>query len=170
MNTVLVVWLVLVLGLPSMAFAVQPSGTLVMVPDGPGDAAAPPAPRSWLFDNIFVVRAHVCLTGGVPCGPDPLVASGAAFTGFIRIWVPFNDTYTIYALVTDSEGALLDLKVQTTAITGGAYFNFLAPFAPFANDLYRFQALVIASGSGLTTFSNVYQFRQGGPSSTGCCP
>ena len=170
MNKGLVIGLVLALGLPSMAFAIQPSGTLVMVPDNPADAGAPPAPRSWLFDNIFVVRAHTCRTAGVPCGPDPLVASGAAFTGFIRIWVPFPDTYTIYAFVSDTEGTLRDLKILTTSITGGAYFTFLATFAPFPSDLYKFHALIIANGSGSTTFSDFYQFRQGGPNSSGCCP
>ena len=162
--------LVLVLSLPSAAAAIQPSGTLVMVPDNPADAGAGPAPRSWLFDNIFIVRAHVCRVGASPCGPDPLVASGAAFSGFVRIWVPFPDTYTIYAFVSDTEGTLLDLKVLPTSLLGGAYFNFLATFAPFPSELYKFHALVIAGGSGLTTFSNFYQFRQGGPNSSGCCP
>ena len=107
MNQLLSVLLVLILGLPSMASAVQPSGTLVVVPDSEADSGPGAAPRSWLFSNIFIVRAHICRAPGVLlCGPDPLVASGAAYGGVIRIWVPFSDTYTIYALVSDAEGQI----------------------------------------------------------------
>ena len=171
MNKRLSVLLVLVLALPSLAFAVQPSGTLVAVPESEADSGQGAAPRSWLFENIFVVRALVCRALGVVlCGPDPLVASGAAFGGVIRIWVPFTDTYTVYALVSDAEGNLMRLSQTTQSIPGGAYRDFLASFPPLADGLYKFHALVIASSSGLTTFSEFYQFRIGGPSSTNCCP
>ena len=172
MNQLLSVLLVLVLGLPSMASAVQPSGTLVVVPDSPSESGAGPAPRSWPGSNVFVVRAHICRATGVfLCGPDPLVAASTAYGGVIRIWVPFSDSYTIYALVSDAEGNVTDLKVGPPfAIAGGMYFNVLSPFAPLPDGLYKFHAVVIASGSGLVTFSDFYQFRVGGPSSTGCCP
>ena len=171
MNKLLLLLFVLVVGFPSAVPAVQPAGTLVVVPEGAAEGGAGPAPRSWLVNNIFIVRAHVCRTLGVLlCGPDPLVVSGAAYGGVIRIWVPFSDVYTIYALVSDAEGNLVALAQSTLAITGGTYRDFLAPFAPLPNDLYKFHALVQGSGSGLTTFSDFYQFRIGGPSSTGCCP
>lgn len=172
MTKVLLTWLVLVLSLPSAASAIQPSGTLVVVPDSSADAAPGPATKSWLFSNIFVVRAHICrTTGAFLCGPDPLVSSGAAYGGIIRIWVPFPDTYTIYALVSDAEGAVIDLKVlPPVSIPGDTYFNVLATFAPLPNDVYKFHTVIIASGSGLTTFSGFYQFRIGGPNSSGCCP
>ena len=171
MNKLLSVLLVLVLALPSVVSAAPLSGTLIAVPAGEADSGQAPATRSWLFENIFVVRAHVCrATNVVLCGPDPLVASGAAYGGVIRIWVPFTDTYTIYALVSDAEGNLMRISQTTQSIPGGAYRDFLATFGPLASDLYKFHALVIASGTGLTTFSDFYQFRIGGPSSTGCCP
>src|SRR5262245_56957517 len=120
MNTLLSILLVFVLAVPSLAFAVQPSGTLVAVPDSEADSGQGAVTRSWLFNNIFVVRAHVCRATGVfLCGPDPLVPSGAAFGGVIRIWVPFSDTYTIYALVSDAEGNLMDLKAGVFSIQGG---------------------------------------------------
>jgi hypothetical protein len=171
MNRLLAMLLVLILGLPSAVSAVQPSGTLVAVPAGEADSGGEAPPRSWLANNIFIVRAHVCRTPGVPlCGPDPLVASSAAFGGVIRIWVPFPDTYTVYALVSDAEGNLTALAQSPLSIGGGMYRDFLAPFAPLPDGLYKFHTIVIASGSGLTTFSDFYQFRIGGPSSTGCCP
>lgn len=171
MNRLLSVLLVLILGLPSVVSAVQPSGTLVAVPASEADSGPGAAPRSWLANNIFIVRAQICRTLSVLlCGPDPLVASSAAFGGVIRIWVPFPDTYTIYALVSDAEGNLVTLAQSPQSIGGGGYRDFLASFAPLPDGLYKFHALVIASGSGLTTFSDFYQFRIGGPSSTGCCP
>ena len=172
MNKLLSVLLVLILGLPSVVSAAPSSGTLVAVPTSEADSGPGAAPRSWLANNIFVVRAHVCRTIGVLlCGPDPLVASSAAFGGVIRIWVPFPDTYTVYALVSDAEGNLVTLAQSPLSIGGGGvYRDFLANFNPLPDGLYKFHALVIASGSGLTTFSNFYQFRIGGPSSTGCCP
>jgi hypothetical protein len=171
MNKLLSILLILVLGLPSVVSAAPSAGTLVAVPAGEAESEAGAAPKSWLFENIFVVRAHICrATGVVLCGPDPLVASGTSFGGVIRIWVPFSDTYTIYALVSDAEGNLMRISQTTQSIQGGTYRDFLALFGPLSSDLYKFHALVIASGTGLTTFSDFYQFRIGGPSSTGCCP
>ena len=171
MKKLLLAVLLVVLALPSVVSAVQPSGPLVGVPDSAADAAAGPAPKSWLFNNIFVVRAHICRsTGLLLCGPDPLVSSGASFGGVLRIWVPFNDNYTVYLFASDKEGNLIDLKTGTFFIAANSYFNVLATFAPLASDLYNFHALIIANGSGLTTFSGFYQFRQGGPGSGGCCP
>lgn len=171
MSKVLSLLLVLVVGLPSVASAVQPSGTLVVVPDSAAEGGAGPASRSWLVGNIFVVRAHVCrATGVVVCGPDPLVPASTAFGGVIRIWVPSNDTYTIYALVSDAEGNLVDLKSGPQTINGGTYLNVLSAFAPLPDGLYKFHTVVIGNVTGLVTFSDFYQFRIGGPSSTGCCP
>jgi hypothetical protein len=175
MNKLLVVLLVLVVGLPSMASAAQPSGTLVGVPDSEPGGQGGPATKSWLFSNIFVVRAHICrVTGTLLCGPDPLVPGGAPFGGVIRIWVPFTDTYTIYAFVSDAEGNVMTFRTAAPSIIApppqGAYFNFTPTFPPLPDDLYKFHVLVVASGSGLITFSDFYQFRIGGPNSTGCCP
>ena len=171
MKKLLLVLLVLVLGLPSVASAVKPSGTLVVVPDSEADSGAGPAPKSWLFFNIFVVRAHICrVTGVLLCGPDPLVSSGAAFSGVVRIWVPFLDSYTIYLVASDAEGHVMSLQSGTFAIGSGVYFNVMATFAPLPSDLYKFHTLVVGNGSGLITFSDFYQFRVGGPGSGGCCP
>jgi hypothetical protein len=171
MNKLLLALLVLVVALPSAAFAVQPSGTLVGAPDSEPVAQGGPATKSWLFSNVFVVRAHICrVTGALLCGPDPLVPGGASFGGVIRIWVPFPDTYTIYAFVSDAEGNVMTFTPGVFQITGGSYFNFTPTFAPLPSDLYKFHVLVVASGSGLITFSDFYQFRIGGPNSNGCCP
>ena len=171
MNTLLLVLLVLAVGLPSVASAVQPSGTLVGAPDSASGGQDGPATKSWLFANVFVVRAHVCrVTGVLLCGPDPLVPGGASFGGVIRIWVPFTDTYTIYAFVSDVEGNVMTFTTAPFSISGSSYFNFTPTFAPLPSDLYKFHVLVVASGSGLITFSDFYQFRVGGPNSTGCCP
>ena len=170
MLKLLSILIVLILGLPSAVSAAPLSGTLVAGPVAEADSGAEAAPRSWLFENIFVVRAHVCRTPGVVlCGPDPLVPSSAAFGGVIRIWVPFTDTYTIFALVSDAEGNLVRLSQAPQSIQGGFYRDFLASFPPLADGLYKFHTVVIANG-GLTTFSDFYQFRVGGPSSTPCCP
>jgi hypothetical protein len=110
------------------------------------------------------------VTGVLLCGPDPLVSSSAVFGGVIRIWVPFTDSYTIYAFVSDAEGNVMDFKGGTFTIGGSSYFNLLTTYASLPSDLYKFHALVIANGSGLITFSEFYRFRIGGPSSSGCCP
>ena len=171
MKKLLLALLFVALALPSVASAVQPSGPLVGVPDGAADAGAGAAPRSWLDNNIFVVRAHICRpTGTLLCGPDPLVSSGFSFGSVIRIWVPFNDTYTVYGFMMDGEGNVVDFRPGSFFISGNSYFNILATWAPLPSGLYKFQALIIANGSGLITFSDFYQFRQGGPGSGGCCP
>ena len=170
MKKLLLALLLVVLALPSAAFAFRPPGTLTVVPDAAANDGSQPAPKSWLFPEIFVVRAHTCRGGGFPCGPDPLISTGAAFNGILRFWVPFNDNYTVYLFVSDTELALQDLKVGTFFITAGSYFNVVGTFAPFASDLYKFHVLIIANGSGLAGFSDYYQFRQGGPGSGGCCP
>ena len=170
MKKLLLAVLVVVLALPSAAFAFRPSGTLEVVPDAAADDGTQPAPRSWLRNEIFVVRAHTCRESSFPCGPDPLVAGGAAFNGIVRIWVPFSDNYTFYLLVSDLEGALQDSKVGTFSIPGNSYFNVVSTFAPLASDLYKFHGLIVANGSGLITFSDFYRFRLGGPGSGGCCP
>ena len=108
--------------------------------------------------------------GELLTAPDPLVPGGASFGGVIRIWVPFPDTYTIYAFVSDTEGNVMTFTPGVFQITGGSYFNFTPTFAPLPSDLYKFHVLVVASGSGLITFSDFYQFRIGGPNSNGCCP
>src|SRR5712692_78152 len=134
MNKLLLVLSVLVVALPSATFAVQPSGTLVGAPDSESDGQGGPATRSWLFPNIFIVRAHICrVTGTLLCGPDPLVPGGASFGGVIRIWVPFTDTYTIYAFVSDAEGNVMTFTTAPFAISAppqGAYFNFTPTFPP----------------------------------------
>lgn len=171
MNRLLLVLFVLVVALPSASFAAQPSGTIVGSPDSEAGGQGGPSTKSWLFSNIFVVRAHICrVTGTLVCGPDPLVPGGASFGGVIRIWVPFTDSYTIYAFVSDAEGNVMTFTPAASQITGGSYFNFTPTFPPLPNDLYKFHVLVVAGGSGLITFSDFYQFRVGGPNSTGCCP
>ena len=171
MNKLLLMSLVLVVALPSATFAVQPSGTLVGAPDSESGGQGGPTTKSWLFPNIFIVRAHICRIAGILlCGPDPLVPGGATFGGVIRIWVPFPDTYTVYAFVSDAEGNVMTFSTGAFQIPGSSYFNFTPTFAPLPSDLYKFHVLVVASGSGLITFSDFYQFRVGGPNSDGCCP
>ena len=163
--------LVVALALPSAASAVQPFGPLVGVPDSAADAGAGAAPRSWLFNDIFVVRAHICRpTGTLLCGPDPLVSSGFSFGSVNRIWVPFNDTYNVYGFVMDVEGNVIDFRAGSFFINGNTYFNIFGTFGPLPDGLYKFQALIIANGSGRITFSEFYHFRIGGPGSGGCCP
>jgi hypothetical protein len=171
MKKLLLALLVFVLALPSVASAVKPSGPLVGQPDSAADSGTGAAPKSWLFNNVFVVRAHICRpTGTLLCGPDPLISSGFSYGSVTRIWVPFNDTYTIYGFVMDVEGNVVDLKSGSFFINGNSYFNTLATWAPLPDGLYKFQALIIANGSGLITFSEFYHFRVGGPGSGGCCP
>lgn len=170
MKKLLPVLLVLVLALPSIASAVESSSKSVLVPDSPADGGGGPASKSWLFPDIFFVRAHICRTPGITlCGPDPLVSSGSGFGSVIRIWVPFFDTYTVYSFVTDSEGNEIIFGSGFFQFTAGSYNNITTTFPPIPDGLYKFLGLAI-SNSGKITFSNYYQFRVGGPSSGGCCP
>lgn len=171
MKKILLALLALTLALPSAASAVQPSGPLVGVPDSAADAPSGAAPKSWLFSDIFVVRAHICRpTGILLCGPDPLVSSGSSYGAVVRIWVPLTDSYTVYFFVDDPEGNVIDLRVGTFGISAGSYFNILTTFGSLPSDLYKFHTLIIGNGSGRITFSDFYQFRVGGPGSGGCCP
>jgi hypothetical protein len=171
MRKLLPVMLALVLALPSIASAVEPSGTPVLVPDSAADSGGGPTPKSWLVSDIFFVRAHTCRTLGVTiCGPDPLVSSGASFNGVIRIAVPFFDTYTVYFFVTDSEGSVIAFTSGTFQLVGPSFTSFSQTFAPIADGLYKFLGLAVGNVSGRITFSNYYQFRVGGPPSGGCCP
>ena len=173
MQKLLVVLLVLVLAPPSIASAVESSGTLVVVPNTGADSGGEPTPKSWLADNVFFVRAHICRTTAsvTLCGPDPLVSSGTSFKGLVRIWVPFIDLYTVHLIVTDSEGNVIRLASGNFSFGGDTYNDIFSNYSPPLPDgLYKFLGLAIGNGSGLITFSNYYQFRVGGPSSFGCCP
>lgn len=173
MKKLLLVLLVLGLALPAPASAVRSSGTPVLVPDSAADSGGP-RPKSWLFDDIFFVRAHICRALNVTvCGPDPLVNSGASFNGVIRIWVPFSDVYTVYFFVTDGEGNVMDFVSDNFNLAGDSFASFFSNFAPLPDEperSYLFHGLAIGNGSGAITFSHRYQFRIGGPSSSGCCP
>jgi hypothetical protein len=166
-----VLLLVLVLALPSLASAVESSGTPVLVPDSGTDSGGGPTPKSWLFNDIFFVRAHICRPLGVTvCGPDPLVSSGVSFNGVIRLFVPFSDVYTVFFFVTDSEGSVILFTSGNFQLFGSSYASFFQTFPPIADGLYKFLGLAVGNGSGRITFSNHYQFRVGGPGSAGCCP
>jgi hypothetical protein len=172
MKKLMLVLLALVLALPSIASAVQPSGTPVLVPDSGSDSGGGPAPKSWLFNDIFFVRAHTCrATGNITlCGPDPLISSSAGFNGVIRIWVPFPDLYTVYFFVTDSEGNVINFSSGNFNLDGNTFNSLLNTFSPVADGLYKFLGLAVGNGRGTITFSNHYQFRVGGPASGSCCP
>jgi hypothetical protein len=169
MKKLLPVLLVLVLALPSIASAVEPSGTLVHVPESGADSGGP-TPKSWLFPDIFYVRLHTCRTTSfIICGPDPLISSGFSFNSYTRIWVPFTDSYTVYTFVLDSEGNVVAFSFGTFTFAGGSYNNLWGTFT-LSDGLYKLLGLAIGNGSGRITFSNYYQFRVGGPGSSGCCP
>jgi len=171
MKKLLLVLLVFVVALPSVASALQPSGTPVMAPDSAADSGDGAGAKSWLANHIFFVRAHTCRILGVTiCGPDPLINSGAPFNGVIRIWVPFSDSYTVYFFISDPEGNVVSFQFGTFNLGGNSYTSFFSNFAPLSDGLYKFHGLAIANGSGLVAFSNFYQFRSGGPGSGGCCP
>lgn len=171
MKKLLLPLLVALLALPSMASAVQPSGTPVMVPDGAADGAGGAETRSWLNNDVFFVRAIICRPLGVTvCGPDPLVSGGNAFNGVIRIWVPFDDNYTVYFFVTDTEGSVIAFSFGTFFLQGNSYSSFFNTFSPVSDGLYKFLGLVIGNGTGKIAFSNHFPFRSGGPGSGGCCP
>ena len=169
MKKLLLSLLVALLALPSVVSAVQPSGTPVMVPDG-ADGSGGAGTRAWTANNIFFVRAHTCRATGITvCGPDPLIGSSNSFSGVIRIWVPFSDTYTVYFFASDSEGNVVAYTSGAFQLGGNTYNSFFSTFEPLPDGLYKFHGLAVASG-GLITFSDFYQFRVGGPSSGGCCP
>jgi hypothetical protein len=101
------------------------------------------------------------------------VNNGANYNGVIRIWVPFDDLYTVYAFVTDSEGNVMDYQFDNVNLAGDSYTNFVYTFLSLPDEperSYLFHGLAIGNGSGLITFSNRYQFRIGGNPSGPCCP
>ena len=173
MKKLLLVLLVLVVGLPSIACAVESSGKPVLVPENAADDGGGPAPKSWLFPDSFFVRSHICRTTSpstILCGPDPLVDSGAAFNGVHRIRLPITGLYTVYFFVMDSEGNVLTFTSGGFTVNANTYFNVIFTFTPIPDGLYKFLGVVVGPVSGMITFSNYYQFRVGGNPSGGCCP
>lgn len=171
MKSLILVMLVLVIALPSVASAVVSSGPPVLVPDPEAAVGAGTATKAWSDNTIFFVRAHVCLTLNVTlCGPDPLIASAAAFNDVIRLWVPLGDVYTVHFVVADTEGAVVALSTGSFTLPGNSYASFFRTFPALSDGLYKFLGVAIGGSFGLVTFSNHYQFRTGGPGSNGCCP
>jgi hypothetical protein len=145
-----IVFLLLFLALPSLAFAQQ------------GTKGAPPTAKSWLEDDIFFQRAHVNEVGE----PDSQVPDNipiGQFRAVIRIWVPTDQSYTRFFFITDKEGKLVNFVQNSGALTQG--FNELSatfdalPTAGASGGQYKFICLVVGA-NGIAAFSPYYEFRQ----------
>src|SRR5262245_8200627 len=123
MRRLLAALVVVLLALPSTPFAVEPSGAPVLER---GDASpSGSTPKAWGANDIFFVRAQTCRTVGIfICGPDPLIASGANFSGVIRIFIPVTDLYTIYFFVTDPEGAVIVFTSMSANLFTASFNDF----------------------------------------------
>jgi hypothetical protein len=158
----------LLLTLPSIASAVEPSGAPIRVPDAESDGVAGPTPKSWLFTDIFYVRAHICRSGTSACGPDPLVSSGASFNAIVRLAMPFGETANLYLVITDTENAVVALVPGTQFIPAG-FSDWFASFV-LPDGVYKFISITQGLSTGKIGLSEYYRFRVGGPPSTFCCP
>ncbi len=169
MKTLLLALLVLVLALPSIASANDSAGGITRAPDTESDGASTPLPKSWLLNDIFFVRAHICRSGVTLCGPDPLVSSGANFNAVTRIFAPFSENEVFYFLITDSENAVVAIQGGGVVFVSSGYSNWFASFN-LPDGVYKFVALAQGLSSGRISLSEYYRFRVGGPNSSGCCP
>lgn len=165
--------LTFVLLVPAAGFAAEPTGTSVVVPDTANDGGSTgPATRSSLAGDLFFVRSHTCRsTAGVPCGPDPLIDSGASFNAIARLFVPAAGSYTVYTFVTDVEGAVVAFGFGTFSFGTGTYNNVSTPFPALPAGLYRLVSLAAGNSNTLIAFGpNPYGFRISPTGGGGCCP
>jgi hypothetical protein len=161
--------MLLLLALPSIASAVESVGPAIRVPDT-GSATTPePTPKSWLFNDIFYVRAHICRNGVSLCGPDPLVSSGATFNAIIRIFSPRTEFQILHFLITDEENAVVAVGGGGSQQVFQGFNDFFVPFN-LVDGVYKFISIAQGLSSGRAALSEYYRFRVGGPNSIGCCP
>jgi hypothetical protein len=163
--------LLLLLALPSIASAVESSGVPIRVPDTEADSASGPTPKSWLSNDYFYVRAHICRSGTTVCGPDPLVSSGFSFNAIVRLASAnaFTENANLYFLITDSENAVVSIGGPGPVPVLPGFNNYFVTFA-LPDGLYRFISIVQGLSTGKVALSDYYRFRVGGPNSSGCCP
>jgi hypothetical protein len=145
------VLIVLMVALPLAASAAEETG---------------PATRAWLNTNdVFHYRAHACNApaGGITCGPDNLVNN--PFTLLVRFDAPQAQSYTIYWIITDTEGTVALLEQATAVSPAGPNTLVLTGLSlppsasePFSKGLYKFISIV-AGASGKISLSNYYPFR-----------
>jgi len=159
----------LLLALPSIASAVDSVGPAIRVPGTESAGAPEPTPKSWLFNDIFFVRAHICRTGTSECGPDPLVTSGATFNAIIRIFVPRTEFQILHFLITDTENAVVAFGGGGSQQVFAGFNDFFVPFN-LVDGVYKFISIAQGQSSGRVALSEYYRFRVGGPNSNGCCP
>jgi len=159
----------LLLALPSLASAVESAGPVIRVPDTESAGAPEPTPKSWLFNDIFFVRAHICRNGTSLCGPDPLVSSGATFNAIIRIFAPLTEFQILYFLITDTENAVVVVGGGSSQRVFAGFNDFFVSFN-LVDGVYKFIAIAQGLSTGKIALSEYYRFRVGGPNSSGCCP
>lgn len=146
----------LLLGLPALSLAQDAE------PDARG------------FNNVldaFIFRADVCAGNSSGCGTTTGTATNVILSGtggvrgFVSFRVPLLQSYTVFFLAPDIDGAMGPAAIvsQATALlAAGATASVTAPFPGLASGVYRFTAIV-AGSNGRATISQPFQFRYCNP-------
>jgi hypothetical protein len=117
--------------------------------------------------DIFITRAEVCAGNSPGCGtasgtPQNVIQSGSGgVRGFVAFRSPATQTYTVYYLAVDPEGALdaSSIVTQPTAVVNaGDTAAVTANFGALGSGLYRFTPIVIGA-NGRAAIGQPYQFR-----------
>src|SRR5262249_35220672 len=116
--------------------------------------------------DVFIFRAEVCGSTVASCGtvsgtPTNVINSPNFVKGFISFRAPATQTYTVYFLAPDPEGALNATSIVSMgpfAFNAGDTPTLSSNFAALGSGLYRFVAIVIGA-NGRATMSDPYTFR-----------
>ena len=116
--------------------------------------------------DAFFFRSEVCGSTNASCGtaagtPTNVINSPNFVKGFVSFRVPTTQTYTVYYLGPDIEGALNVTSIVSqgpVALNAGDTATLSAQFSSLGSGVYKFIAIVIGA-NGRATMSEPYLFR-----------
>ncbi len=116
--------------------------------------------------DAFFFRAEVCGSTNANCGttagtPTNVINSPNFVKGFVSFRVPTSQTYTVYYLAPDIEGALNVTSIVSQgplSFTAGDTATLSAQFSSLGSGVYKFTSIVIGA-NGRATISEPYLFR-----------
>ena|SRR5437762_7185172 len=124
-------------------------------------------PRSFnTTADAFFFRAEVCGSTNPNCGttagsPTNVISSPNFVKGFVSFRVPTTQTYTVFYLAPDIEGALNVTSIVSQgplALNAGDTATLSAQFSSLGSGVYKFTAIAIGA-NGRATISEPYLFR-----------
>ena len=113
-------------------------------------------PESSALPDIFFEMAHICTTAVVDCLPSNVV--NKPFVAYVRVYVPSTQVYTRYYLITDMQGAVVEVYVAVGTLSVGSNSLAVSNLTLPSGQIYRLSALFLGN-DGKTTLSDPYTFK-----------